>query len=89
MELNPVPFLKCYVILEVYRLIIIAALQQLRHLVGSDGSGVGAGAGVTYGQFCYLRQLLHEFLLINDAAFIFLNAGRNIQGFIHLQDSVD
>ena len=70
--------------LEINFLIIVAALKQLSHLIWVDASWVGAGAGIAYCQFCNLRQLLHEFFLIDDSAFIVFDAGRNIQILVHL-----
>lgn len=44
---------------------VIAALEQVGHLSRGDGAGVGASAGVAYGQLGYRGQLLEELLLVD------------------------
>ena len=77
----------CLFFPSVLALVVVeAAFQQLFHLSRRDCTRVGTGAGIAYGNLGNLWQLIHEFLLVDDAAFVFADAGRDVQLFVHLVD---
>ena len=79
----------CMADLEIDFRIVEAALEQLFHYGRRDFSRVRAGAGIADGELRDFGQLVEEFLLVNDAALIILDAGGNIQLLVQLLDAGD
>ena len=65
-----ISYLVCGVLTTAVDFVSYTAFRKMSMGVGAVSythlSWVGAGAGIAYCQFCNLRQLLHEFFLIDD-----------------------